>query len=165
MALIGIILVVFLSGLLILFLWEERRTRTSTAAFGLLTSLWTGPERRCALRTHADVTVRYEIIANSQLPDHWGQATSQDLSESGMCVRAYERLGPRTHIKFEIQPQRSPTMIRGVGEVRWVQDEDRTGIRRTFLIGVQFIQLSQHDHNRLIHVLRKSRGRRRPTTQ
>ena len=153
MTLIGIVLVVLLSGLLILFLWEERRDTSGRLALGAVTGLWKGAEHRRYARTRTALSVRYEILTSEGV-GRWQHVTSRDLSAGGMCLRLYERLTPHTRLKFEIRLPRLTDPICGTGQVRWIQDEERVGPRRTFLTGVQFEQLDAHDLERLLHTIK-----------
>ena len=162
MTLIGIALVALLSGLLVLFLWEERRETTGQLSLGSIAGLWRGSERRRYPRIKTAVTVRYEILT-TEGGGQWRQVHSHDDSAGGMCLRLYERLAAQTRLRFEIRLPRLAEPIRGTGEVRWTQDEARTGTRRTFLTGVQFLQLTPDDLNRLLQTLTPaSHHRHRP---
>ena len=156
MLLLGMALIILLSGLLIVVLWEERRTTKQEGPQGLLTGLWTGRrERRRFRRIRVALPIRYEVMLSATVVSGaWNTVASEDMSEGGMCLRMYERLALLTRLKFEIPLRHPDGLIRGTGEVRWTQEEPRSGARRTFRAGVQFVQISPQDLERLLHLLK-----------
>ena len=162
MLFIGIFLIAWLSGLLILLLWDNRETALHGGASGILTGVWRGAERRSCPRIRATLSVRYEVVTPHGAGVGEGrQATSENLSAGGICLRLYERFNPRTTLQVEIlPPHHVADPIRGIGEVRWTQEEKPTGSRRTFLSGLQFIHLSPADRDRLSQALKQTQ---RPT--
>ena len=157
MLLLGMSLISLLSGLLIVVLWEERRAAKQGGPQGFLTGLWTtGRERRHFRRIRFALPIRYEVMLSAAVVSGaWTTVESHDVSEGGMCLRMYERLAILTRLKFEIPLHRPEILIRGTGEVRWTQEEAHSGARRTFRTGVQFVQISPQDRERLLHLLKK----------
>ncbi len=156
MLLVGIFLVVLLSSLLIFVLWEDRLTAKNNGPAGWLTGLWTGPERRCAKRIRMELPIHYEVMLSPVVVSGtWHSVSTQDVSEGGMCVRLYERLPAATHLKFKISLQYQEETIHGAGEVRWTSEELRSGARRTFRTGIQFLQIAPYDQERLLQFLKK----------
>lgn len=155
---VGFALVVLLCGLLLLLLWEERRRAAAQPAAATLAGWWKGRrERRRCPRLRLALSVRYDVLAaNGSGTDPQGEAVSDNVSDSGICLRLYERLTPPARLKLAIQLPRGAEPIRGVGEVRWTCEEKPTDGRRTFLAGIHFLQISPTDHERLAAVLKQT---------
>lgn len=164
MLLVSVLLVALLSGLLLLLLWEDRKGALHRAAPGRLTGWWTTAERRSRKRRQVALDVWYEVLiaAGADTVEHH-QAVSDNVSEGGICLRLYERLNPRTTLKFEILLPHDPAPVCGTGEVRWTRERELAGARRTFLSGIQFVDLHPSERDRLSRTLRRMERSKRPT--
>ena len=154
---IGVALIVLLCGLLILFLWEDRRRASAQGSAGTVLGFWKDAERRCSVRLRLPASVRYRILTPHSDGHADREAVSENISEGGLCLRMYERLTPPVMVQFEILPRGAAEPIRGTGEVRWTQEERSTDERRTFLTGIQFSHVSQEERDRLIQTLKGAR--------
>jgi len=131
---------------------EEARQVRRTENWGRVSHIWTGPERRRALRVGTDLYITYrKVPLEEQLSD---PAMSDDLSSYGAGLVLPEKFEILTDLELVIHlpPDGAPLPIKG--RVRWRKAAGRTATGQLlFYVGVDFLDIDKPKQERIETVL------------
>ncbi|MBN1587758.1 MAG: PilZ domain-containing protein [Candidatus Omnitrophica bacterium] len=127
---------------------EEAREARRTENWGRVSHMWTGPERRRALRVGTDLYITYhKLPLEEQVVE---QALSEDISTYGAGLILPEKFEVLTDLVLTIHlpPDGNPLAVKG--RVRWRKTAGRTATgQRLFYVGVDFLDV---DENKRKHI-------------
>ncbi|MFH0772532.1 MAG: PilZ domain-containing protein [Candidatus Omnitrophota bacterium] len=148
-----ILFFIFIAILLIIIYFlssdEDKKTGAKNEHSGKLEEYWAEKERRRCQRFETMLNVSYKLLKSSE--DH-SAASSKNISEVGICVLTYEMLPINSPIEIKIALPDTRELIDVKGKVVWREEsekEDKDG-KRSFLIGVEFVDFDQKHKDKLM---------------
>lgn len=120
---------------------EEHLISRGKVPLGRLRRLWVKRERRRCPRYRVDFPIRYQ-----RPPAEWvHQATTWDLSSTGVGLILLERLEPGTTLSMEVTLPKRPTPVSLLGRVVWIREvparSKNLSNSRLFFAGIQFYSM------------------------
>lgn len=146
---IQITIILVLIFILIALYLDERQKRKKSVPTGRVTQIWNGAERRRSVRVTSDIPIRYNLPSNQK---EFKASRTKNISTGGACTVLNEKLSSGTKLIAEISlPNHRPPVIL-TAQVVWTSEEttqpDPSGIRH-FNVGIEFINISPRDRDRL----------------
>jgi len=102
-------------------------------------------EKRRFVRIDWPVVVQYKTLEEPITKD---QTLGRDISENGISFVVYERLPKGTRLDIQIQTPFDSLPIFVKGKVSWIRALGEES-KKTFEVGVEFIEIDQKDQRRL----------------
>lgn len=115
---------------------------------------WAGDNRRKFPRFLGRWPVNYTRLGAQ--PVHQAQTVTEDVSTSGIRLRAHEFIPTESRLKIEMTLGQPGPAVQALGEVIWVQEIARQD--ETYMLGVRFVHIPEESQGELERIALRGLG-------
>ncbi len=150
MIIILLTLLILLWFIFIIIYRNEYQIKKNSTPSGKIEEYWQGRERRQAVRLEIPLEVKYTCAPTN---NHTHVSITKNVSGSGVQLLIYEKLNLGDTIDVELSLNDKEHLFLTKGQIVWLQDAtckaNQQEEKRSFLVGVKFIDLKPSEEKRL----------------